>query len=234
MRPPAWHSRPPQRRLLRSAFSLVELMVVVGIILLLGSLLAPSLSMMTNSSLTNSVDGVTGAFEFARQQAMVRRTYTFLGFEQKPGGDTSTRQPLVRIGVVSSRDGTADTSAGNLRPLSKLQTIRGAVLTSKAELSEPVKKIATDSAATTVSFSNSSSSLAFNPSVTLNNVITFTPDGSVILGIPTAAQASTQGFDEIIDVGIRQAKNATPPANAPDACVYLYGANGRIRVLRPF
>ncbi len=109
-------SRRPAGRLPRrpdSAFSLIELMVVISIIIVLMALLAPAFrSIKGGNDVTAAAYTIKGALEQARAYAMANHTYTWVGFyeEAATNSTSGTSHPAgvgrVVISMVASKDGT--------------------------------------------------------------------------------------------------------------------------------
>ena len=100
-----------------SAFTLLELLIVVGIIGLLMVLIAPAFTTMkSGSDFTNAVYGIQGVLENARTYAKANRTYVFVGFAEVDSSVDPSVSPQVTTGatpygrvavaVVASKDGT--------------------------------------------------------------------------------------------------------------------------------
>ena len=65
----------------RSAFTLVELLIVIGIIALLLVLIAPAFTYIKGGTdVTTAIYGVKGVLENARAYAKANHTYVFVGF----------------------------------------------------------------------------------------------------------------------------------------------------------
>jgi prepilin-type N-terminal cleavage/methylation domain-containing protein len=101
---------PPDHQ--RHAFTLIELVVVIGIIVVLTMLLVPAFTSLRGANdLTNAAYVIKGVLEQARTYARVNNTYTWVGFYEENGAIASTNPPtagsgrLVMSGVASS-DGT--------------------------------------------------------------------------------------------------------------------------------
>jgi type II secretory pathway pseudopilin PulG len=99
-----------------SAFTLLELLIVVGIIGLLFVLIAPAFTYMKGGSdFTKGVYGIQGVLESARTYAKANNTYVFVGFAEadysvdpsvSPQVTTgSTPYGRVAVAVVASKDG---------------------------------------------------------------------------------------------------------------------------------
>jgi prepilin-type N-terminal cleavage/methylation domain-containing protein len=115
-------------------FTLIELMVVIGIMLVLTLLLVPAFTSMKNAGdVTSAAYTIKGALEQARTYAMANNTYTWVGlFEEdisKSAGTLGVGK--VVISAVASIDGTTVYDAGSpgsidatrLRQIGKLTKI---------------------------------------------------------------------------------------------------------------
>jgi prepilin-type N-terminal cleavage/methylation domain-containing protein len=96
----------------RSAFTLIELIVVIGIITVLMVLIAPAItSLKTAGEITNAGYTVQGALGQARTYARANNTYAWLGFYEEDGAKDSTNPATPGMGrlimsIVASRDGS--------------------------------------------------------------------------------------------------------------------------------
>jgi type II secretory pathway pseudopilin PulG len=107
----------PKQRERASAFTLLELLIVVGIIAVLLVLLAPAFTTIkSGSDFTNAVYGIQGVLENARTYAKANHTYVFTGFAEVDSSVDPSVSPQVITGqapygrvavaVVASKDGT--------------------------------------------------------------------------------------------------------------------------------
>lgn len=123
------------------AFSLVELLVVMAVIVILLGLATPVFNSMSGANtFAKAIADLSGALEQARAYAMSNNTYVFVGIAEVDAaiGSSQVQQTgigRVAVGVVASRDGTSiynPTDAGyawktnynrgaNLIPLGRLQ-----------------------------------------------------------------------------------------------------------------
>ena len=114
----------------RSAFTLLELLVVVGVIVLLMLFLAPAFTSLKRANdITNAAHTIKEALEQARNTARASNTYCWAGFYEEDGSKDSTNPPSpgngrLIISMVASKDGTTiyGSSAGAIDP-TKLRQI---------------------------------------------------------------------------------------------------------------
>lgn len=108
-------ARPPARVVPRRgnfAFTLIELMVVVGIMVLVLALLVPAMNpLKAAGDVTAAAFSIKGVLEQARSHAVAANTYTWVGFFEEDGSKASTAPATPGVGrlvmsVVASSDGT--------------------------------------------------------------------------------------------------------------------------------
>src|SRR5207249_7955269 len=75
----------------RFAFTLLEIMVVLGIIAILMVLIAPAFtSIKTGNNVTSAANTIKGVLDQARTYAMANNTYTWVGFYEENGSNPSS------------------------------------------------------------------------------------------------------------------------------------------------
>jgi prepilin-type N-terminal cleavage/methylation domain-containing protein len=104
----------------RCAFTLIELLIVVGIIALLMVLVAPAFtSIKGGTDVTSAAYTIKGALDTARTYAKANNTYTWVGFFEKDVSQPSTTPATAGTGrvvmsIVASKDGTIIYNPSNL------------------------------------------------------------------------------------------------------------------------
>ena len=195
----------------RSAFSLIELLVVVAIIGLLMTTAAPALnSVLENGRLTQATTLVVNQFTLARQKASAENKNITLRFIRK---DTSSSYDRIQLVTLDS--------ASNATPVSRLTTL-------------PMQTaIASDTALSSLmSLGESSASSTKDPSIPelgtsyLYRQCTFRPRGSLD-GSPLTI--TDKWFATVVLQ--RNASNTTAPANF--ATIHIDPVNGGLQIYRP-
>jgi prepilin-type N-terminal cleavage/methylation domain-containing protein len=105
-RPPSTDSQPPTLNSQRcpAAFTLLELLIVVGIIGLLMVLIVPAFTIIKSAGdVTSAAYTIKGVLDTARTYAKANNTYTWVGFAGSIGDNITGQIQLV---VVASKDGT--------------------------------------------------------------------------------------------------------------------------------
>ena len=97
----------------KRAFTLLEMLVVMGIIATLMVLVAPAFTNLKSAGdVTNAVYGIQGLLDNARTYAKANNTYVFVGFAEVDSSVDSSVNPQVTgngrvaVAVVASKDGT--------------------------------------------------------------------------------------------------------------------------------
>src|SRR6266853_20295 len=94
----------------RRAFTLIEMLVVMGIIAILMALLAPAFtSLKSAGDVTGAAYTIKGVLDTARTYAKANNTYTWVGFFEEDVSSTTPGAAGVGrlvVSVVASNDGT--------------------------------------------------------------------------------------------------------------------------------
>jgi prepilin-type N-terminal cleavage/methylation domain-containing protein len=123
---------------LRAGFTLLELLVVVGIIALLMVLIAPAFTTLKSAGdVTSAAYTIKGVLDTARTYAKANNTYTWVGFYEEDVSQSSTNPATAGIGrivmsIVAAKDGTMLYTA----PLASVVTLAPANLIQVGKLTK--------------------------------------------------------------------------------------------------
>jgi prepilin-type N-terminal cleavage/methylation domain-containing protein len=214
-----------------SGFTLLELLVVMAIIAVVALFVTPAVNGIKESTrLTRAVNDVAGILELARAEAMATRSYTYIGFATATNSDGN---PELRIGAVISIDGSSNTAAANLRPISKLVKLPNVKITNYTSLPAAVKSAAD------ISLQADSDYVIMFPSTTylkdkFNDpafdscpTMSISPQGDVL-----HSSNPSVFFRTTSSVGLVPTRGVTV-GTTDGAIVSYYGGTGQLRVTRP-
>jgi prepilin-type N-terminal cleavage/methylation domain-containing protein len=233
-----------------SAFTLVEMLVVLAITGILSSLLMASFSSILGGGFNQTVSDMSETMEQARSYAMANNTYVYVGIQEVDANSTATPATagsgLVVVGVVASKDGTdgfngSTTWSGNsdLVAISKLRLFRsvhlsGSELPATGNMSRPVSAngldyfVGSSSLTSTTTFSWPLSSAS--PTYTFTKVIRFGPQGDANILQSTA----TPTVDWIeLDLQPIHGDVATSASATNVSAIQIDGMTGTVRSYRP-
>ena len=112
----------PAVALREGGFTLLELLIVVGIIGLLMVLIAPAFTYMKGGTdVTSAAYTIKGVLDTARTYAKANDTYTWVGFAGSIGPNAPQNiSGQVKVAIVASKDGTNLWSTNNALPSASL------------------------------------------------------------------------------------------------------------------
>ncbi len=217
----------------RDAFTLIELIVVLAIGVLLSAAALPALvSVLQSRGLTQDIYGLSEMLDLARNEAISRETYVWVGIQPVTNNGTAELQ----VAAVASMDGTGNnTVVSNLIGISKVLYLQNVVLCQWSNLKLATQKLSTNYFTTAImplSVANNTTGVSFQAGTvqfTQKTTITFTPRGEALL--PGSVSIAT-GYDPYIDVSLREAHGTQIAENADDASIVIDGATGATQMLR--
>ena len=115
---------------LQAAFTLLELLIVMGIVAMLMLLIAPAFTTIKGGTdVTSAAYTVKGVLDTARTYAKANNTYTWVGFYEEDVSQPSTNPPTAGVGrlvmsIVASKDGTTVYDPNNLAPIDPTKLIQ--------------------------------------------------------------------------------------------------------------
>ncbi len=198
------------------AFSLIELLIVVAIMGLLAAFALPAFQSISQArGVSEAAYQIAATVELARSEAVSRQTYVWMGMQPQ----TNSGNLDLRLGLVYSRDGTANTNTTNLQPIGRSLLIQRVSLENAANLSVGT------SLGSPTDLSGYSGGATFQiGQVNFNSgrTITFTPMGEVSTN---ATPSATNGFDPRLAIGM-QGVHGTVTINNNDIAVVVDGSVG--------
>ncbi len=209
----------PQRR----AFTLVELLSVISVMVLMFSLIVPSLTGLRGAGdLNKTAFDISGILESARAQAMAKNSYVWVGF--------ASSQENTVISLKTSSDGTKPTTlnsannSGSLLTLGKLETFPNVQVSnniaSYGGRATTVKQLA--DSGNTDTFQTKVGSTIY----TFNKIIEINPAGEVRI-------VSDTTLPRWIEIGLQPMRGSVKDNSGNSAVLQIAGLTGQSRVFRP-
>lgn len=221
------HGPSPRRRAVMSgaAFSLMELLIVIGVIALLAALAIPAYNTIGRANnLTRAASDLSALLKLARTEAVARQTYVWVGVEPVSGQGNSG----LAIGAVFSRDGTGThTAPANLGPLTEVVRLSGVSWSNWSELKTATRQLYANGTPASLLTNDSGVNFKIGNDEFSGHTITFTPRGEALL---KGNASPDDGFVEAIDISMRQARGNA--VNADEAAVIVEGATGAVKTAR--
>ena len=226
---------PPDARATPEAFTLVELLAVVAVIITLMALVLPAgVAVLQGRGVEAAMDQVAAAADLARSQALASNTYVWLGL----GNRVVDGENELVMGIVRSRDGTPRLDSANAEPVANPVRIRRMYLAALNELSTGMRQKVYDvraqsaASAVTTPLQDQNGDAAFSiGDIEFDHGVLFAPTGEAMAAAPVSAVAP---FTTHFLLGVLPARGAQPAIQeANSGAILLYGGTGQQRRLRP-
>jgi len=208
---------------LRNSFTLIELLVVMAIMSLLALMARPALNaIMGGMGVDQGVSQIQGMLEMARDEAVARHTYVWVGFATTNMGGIS----VLQMGAVYSNDGSGDNiTPSNFKPLAKTLSLKNLALVSWSSLKTATQGLFTNGVSQSVAANKSGIVFSVGSASFSQTTLTFSPKGEAILA---GAVGLDDGYNPYIDVSFRQTHGVTVPLDADDGAIVIDGATGSL------
>ena len=236
-----------------SAFTLLELLIVIGIMSVMMALLSPVMSAFKSSGDINKASGdIQGILEQARSYAMANKTYVYAGLQEVDliqANQNLIQSGIGRVGiaVIASVDGTqpwsittnlSSANATNTTLISKLRYFDNLHITNSGSLKTGANMTNRPSSSV-LDLSANTSQVTFNCSNAANattyaftKVIEFDPRG--VARVQTNSSPDTSINSTYIEIPLLPCHgNQAPPASGNQAAIQIDGITGAVRVYRP-
>ena len=206
---------------LSHGFTLIELLIVLNLAAYVLWLVLPSFTTTPASRISEAAFGISVAVARAREEAVARNTYVWMALQQE-----SNEQLLgVRVGLVASKNGLADTNASNLIPIGPAVLYRGVGISPAAA---SALAIPGTNPVLAGDFTGGPTFSIGSHAFIGGSTLTFLPLGEVTTN---PCPGSTAGFDPLFVIPLRVARG-TNLFSGNDAAVVIDGSVGNPVIYR--
>ena len=230
-------------------FTLIELMIVIGIIGVLLVLMAPAFtSIKGGTDVTSDAYTIQGLLDTARTYAKANNTYTWVGFYEESGATSespNSDQPAVGrviMSIVASKDGTNIATGG---PMSSASLIQVGTLTKMENVhlaafadGSGLAPADTFDTRPPVTFNGTQYSLAGMPDsttpftypagspYTFSKAVQFSPRGEAVID-----NSTQNGLQTAAEIGLQPTHGSTLDSTNPVA-IQFTGVGGTVKIYR--
>ena len=242
-------SPPPQHTPLAlretGAFTLLELLVVIGIMGLLFSMMGPMLNFIkAGGDLTKAATDLQGVLEQARTYALANNTYVYAGLQEVDVINPTTNNGTgrVAIAVVASTTGMrldtispAGLPVANIAPLGKARYFDNLHITNASSLSSSGNMSRT-TADVDLGTASVQTNTTFQWPVTgtakysFSKVVEFSPQGTASVQTNATYDPSLKQY---LEIALLPTHGNVATTNANQAAIQINGLTGAVRVYRP-
>lgn len=234
---------PAQRRFSTGAFTLVELVIVLGIVLLMLGFAAPSVvGILKGKRVEQALAAVSDVLERSRMEAMSQNSYIWAGLYNLSKQDPENRSGQDELWLITFRNKNGDNRIPSnpvsmtMLPNSALRRVEGVHIIAKDKLPERVTALFPATAKDFMSEPVSTSILKWAGAGAqaprdFNRIILFTPRGEAIL---ETGATDLPNPDPYLWLGLSRTHNGEPAPSEKDmGAVLVSGFSGRVTLVRP-
>lgn len=229
---------------LRRGFSLVEILVVIGLIVLIAGFSSSALrGLAEGNSQQKALIGIAAALEGARQSAVASGTYTWVAMRSEP----DKNQNVITVATFASKDGTRGPSVldeANVKLLSKVERYESVKLEdavpSGTRLDLPNVNGSPKSPSESVFSPNSNDLPPDYKNTSFDWVVVFTPRGEAAVDAnPPSGQdgsdADSLDLAEAIEFAVIPSRGTSPSPTEEKsaAAIRVNGLTGQVDVFQP-
>ena len=238
-----------RRKGLNTAFSLIELLVVLSIVSLLSVLATAGFQSIVGSVFNGQISDIASTLTRARAYAMANNTYVFVGIQELDASKSSTSTQSSGVGrlavtVMASNDGTRGYSvaspAGALNSLTVVTPVRQYenlhLLTSPGTGISNLPNTSTSGATCEAANTASLTTFTWPPGSATSSYPTFGSNGTVIQFDPRGeaqivASANTDSVFQWIEIDLISTHGTTVSTTNP-ATILIDGSSGSVTTYR--
>jgi prepilin-type N-terminal cleavage/methylation domain-containing protein len=222
------------------AFTLTELLVVVAIIAIMAAAVGPAFNAMLSSrGVDAGVSNVVDFLEMARNEAVTRQTYVWVGITGSNSNSGSSGYSLNMAAEYSLDATGVNTTATNMIPFTKLMQVKNVACGPWSQLSQATSNLWTGPTPTDLFLANAapavSSTITFTDGGntfggTYGPILTFTPEGQVLTSGTAGPYTACQGA--FYDFALVQARGSTVISATDQAGVVIDAATGTATIVQ--
>jgi Tfp pilus assembly protein FimT len=241
--PPKHAQHPPQKAGSSAAFTLVELVIVLGIVLLMLGFAAPSVvGILKGKRVEQALAAVSDMLERSRMEAMSQNTYVWAGLCNISKQDPENRSGQDELWLLTFRNKNGDSRipddqlSPDMLPNSALRRVEGVNMIAREKLPERVAALFPSTGKDFVEEPPLKTGLRWagaGPSTGryFTRIILFTPRGEAILETGSTELPSPHPY---LWLGLSRTNNGEPAPSEKDmAAVLVSGFSGRVTLVRP-